>query len=87
MNSGIFAEQAAAKSAFDSILKAHFGLRANAFSRPPYWELPQDAKDAYWRCFRANRAAEAISAGISTHTAGYAAKVVGRFANNTAGSV
>jgi hypothetical protein len=89
MNSGIPTEQAAAKVAFESILKAHFGPHTTAVNRPPYWELPQNAKDAYWRCFRANRAVEAASAGISTHTVGYhaATAVRRRFVNDAAGSM
>jgi hypothetical protein len=34
MNAGILAEQAAAKSTFDSILKAHFGPRTTAYILP-----------------------------------------------------
>lgn len=80
MTSRILAEQAAAKKAFDAILKAHFGPRTNAANRPPYWELPQDAKEAYLRCFRADRAVHAYS-GTSSFPTVYAAPAAGRFAN------
>jgi hypothetical protein len=80
MNSGILAEQTAAKSAFDSILKAHFGPGTTAYNRPPYWELPQDAKDAYRRCFRADRAVDAYY-GTSSLPTVYTAPMVGRHAS------
>ncbi|HEY8005866.1 MAG TPA: hypothetical protein VIE66_03450 [Methylocella sp.] len=83
MNSGILAEQAAAKSAFDSVLKAHFGPRTTAYNRPPYWELPQDVKDAYWRCFRADMAVDAYFGTSSLPTVYAAPQTVGRYAGAT----